>query len=519
MTPSRDHLRYTLWLRLARPLLLAWLLAAPLALAQFPASLNDTFQTTAAEFNLPRDLLVALAWTRSHLRHQASEIGEIGVMQLSPEQVSRAAMRLNESEAALQNDPQANIRGAATLLQEIVEQRYPNRAELAAAEWFEVITAFGYPDEPSAGHSHARQVFTVMAQGLTVTVEGEALEIAPWPEAAPLVAAPDVTITSEDYPAAHWVPANEANYTPAQRTAAEIDTIVIHTTEGSYAGVINWFSRPTKVSGHYVIRSSDGDITQMVRDHDIAWHAGHLATNNRSLGIEHEAFVNDPSWYTEAMYVASAKLVRHLAQKYNIPLDRQHIIAHNEVPGCPNPGGGGGSCHTDPGPHWDWDTFMALVTAGPVPPPVVTYTGAIQLQARTAHGGAILFVGNGSCAALQATAAFTPAATTGPAGQFTLTLPETAGERCLIAHHPSYLAARRLLPSSGPLGTMLLPAGDVKPDGQINILDLALISTHYNSANSASDLNADGLVNLLDLALAANNFGQNGPVEWLPQAE
>ena len=174
----------------------------------------------------------------------------------------------------------------------------------------------------------------------------------------------------------------------------------------------------------------------MVRDRNIAWHAGNWDINTRSIGIEHEAFVNDPSWYTGAMYAASAKLVRHLAQKYEIPLDRQHIIGHNEVPGCPNPGGGGASCHTDPGQYWDWNTFMALVTAGmtdTVPPPMVTYTGTIQLQARTSYSGTTLYLLDGPCPSLQPTIAANAkvVATTTPAGQFILSLPETEGERCL----------------------------------------------------------------------------------------
>ena len=158
--------------------------------------------------------------------------------------------------------------------------------------------------------------------------------------------------------------------------------IVIHTTETSYNGAINWFTLPNKnASGHYFIRSSDGEITQMVRDADIAWHAGDWhagdwATNVRSIGIEHEAFVNDSTWYTDTMYHASAVLVRHLAAKYNIPLNRQHIIGHVEVPGCPY-SGGGASCHTDPGTFWDWDKFMQLLRAdvpAPTPSPSPTPT-------------------------------------------------------------------------------------------------------------------------------------------------
>src|SRR5262245_3250142 len=117
MTTISHYFHHSRLSKLIRPLLLAWLgawlLVVPLALAQPAEALDDTFQAAAAEFNLPRDLLVALGWVRSHLRPQVSDMGEVGIMQLSPEQVSRAAALLGESEAALQNDTRANVRGAA----------------------------------------------------------------------------------------------------------------------------------------------------------------------------------------------------------------------------------------------------------------------------------------------------------------------------------------------------------------------------------------------------------------------
>jgi hypothetical protein len=133
--------------------------------------------------------------------------------------------------------------------------------------------------------------------------------------------------------------------------------------EGSYSGSISWFQNcSASVSAHYVIRSSDGEITQMVDEADIGWHAGHWDTNERSIGIEHEGYVaSGDRWYTDSMYRASAELVRDICDRYGIPKDRSHIIGHNEVPGCSTPGGGGSGCHTDPGSYWDWTYFISLV--------------------------------------------------------------------------------------------------------------------------------------------------------------
>jgi len=153
-----------------------------------------------------------------------------------------------------------------------------------------------------------------------------------------------------DYPFAEWI--ESPNYTPDDER--NITYIVIHVMDGYFEGTIDWFQNPdSQASAHYLI-SQEGEIVQMVREKDIAWHAGNWEYNQRSIGIEHEDKGNwdKPNWATEELYQASAALVRYLCDKYGIPKDRNHIIGHNEVPGVTKP------C---PGPYWDWDYFMGLV--------------------------------------------------------------------------------------------------------------------------------------------------------------
>jgi hypothetical protein len=92
----------------------------------------------------------------------------------------------------------------------------------------------------------------------------------------------------------------------------------------------------------------------MVEEQDVGWHA--RCWNGRSVGIEHEGFVDEPQWFTDDMYRASANLVRGIAARWNIPLDRAHIKGHNELSDCND--------HSDPGPNWDWDRFMSMVRDG-----------------------------------------------------------------------------------------------------------------------------------------------------------
>lgn len=180
-----------------------------------------------------------------------------------------------------------------------------------------------------------------------------------------------------DYPPAAWVPASSGNFTPASRSHDyPIDMIIIHDTEGSFATAVSIFQDPsTQVSAHYVV-SKTGQIDQMVLEHDIAWHAGNWDYNTRAIGIEHEGYAWTPGTFTTAEYQASAKLAASICSRWGVPMDRNHVIGHNEVPDPNNPGlYGGTDHHTDPGPYWDWTYYMAqassYATALPSPPHMV----------------------------------------------------------------------------------------------------------------------------------------------------
>jgi N-acetyl-anhydromuramyl-L-alanine amidase AmpD len=130
---------------------------------------------------------------------------------------------------------------------------------------------------------------------------------------------------------------------------------------GTYNATITAFGDPAHgASTHYVIRSADGEITQMVHTDDVAFHAGNWTFNGQAIGIEHEGFVADgATWFTEQMYRSSARLVRYLAQRYDIPLDRRHILGSDEIQrGTPERVAG---AHYDPATYWNWPHFMALL--------------------------------------------------------------------------------------------------------------------------------------------------------------
>ena len=151
------------------------------------------------------------------------------------------------------------------------------------------------------------------------------------------------------------------NMTQSNRTARTIDAIVIHSTEGRFVGSVRYLERArTRGSAHFVV-SRLGQVVQLVPVTDVAWHSGNGWWNLHAIGIEHEGWVNR-NGFTDAEYRASAQLVAYLAHRWGIPLDRRHIIGHNEVPNPDWPGHFGGvDGHTDPGPYFRWGKYMALV--------------------------------------------------------------------------------------------------------------------------------------------------------------
>ena len=163
-------------------------------------------------------------------------------------------------------------------------------------------------------------------------------------------------------PAVTWV-RGDGSFTKASRGKKQIRTIVIHATDGgSLLGNVWWLSGGhSHSSAHYVV-ARDGSIVQLVHLSDIAWQAGNWRTNVHSVGIEHVGDTYDPAGFTSAEYASSARLVAWLVRRYEIPVDRKHIIGHSQVPDPRNPTlFGGADHHTDPGPHWKWGLYLRLV--------------------------------------------------------------------------------------------------------------------------------------------------------------
>lgn len=311
--------------------------------------LAEIFARVSADTGVPADVLAAVSWseTRFHFATPAgpdSHAFETGLMALTesgPRDLHRGALLAGVSEEAVRTDPEASIRAGAALLREHMQG-----SDVTAA-----LHAYG-------GSGFAHSIGNVLARGIDGRDEsGRSVIVAA--RATPRAPGFSSVTQAVGYAGAEWVPAYSGNYQTANRGAGDIKSIIIHDTEGSYAGTLSWFKNPSaKVSAHYVIRSKDGHIAQMVDEKNIAWHIGCYNTN--TIGIEHEGYAAKPQqWFTEAMYSESAKLTAYLADKYNVKKEHGPIQGHGEAPDC--------SDHTDPGPGWDWDHYIDLVRTGGAP--------------------------------------------------------------------------------------------------------------------------------------------------------
>ncbi|MER7891568.1 N-acetylmuramoyl-L-alanine amidase [Micromonospora sp. NPDC094482] len=371
--------------------------ADPVRAAAPDGPLTAAFDTAADRYDVPRDLLVAIGYAETRLDMHAGEpsaAGGYGLMHLvrNPRlrTLDEAATRTRLDPAVLRSDPAANVLGAAAVLRGYADQAGLTSTDRDdAGRWYGSVARYGGASDPSVARLYADAVYGLLRTGFSsergVAVAGQAVV----PHRGPLerAAGPaDVGTLSTDYPPAAWAPASTSNYTVASRpTSHPIRYVVIHMTQGSYAGSISWFQNPAaKVSAHYTFRSSDGAVTQSVREKDIGWHAGNWTYNTQSIGIEHEGYVDNPAWFTDAMYRASAALTRSLTAEYGIPRDRAHIIGHVEVPGA---------THTDPGPNWNWTYYLQLVNGVTGIGSGTVDTSSANLNVRSGPGASYPVVG------------------------------------------------------------------------------------------------------------------------------
>ena len=303
--------------------------------------------------------------------------------QASLQTLDAAAALTGLSAEALRTDAAANIRGGAALLASYQKELGgPTGVDSEPAAWYGAVARYSGADTEDAAAAFADEVYDQIRIGASRTTDDR--------QRVTLAAAavtPDESglhklgLRRAERPdglecpvrlACEWIPAPYEKYGPgaddygnhdlgARPAQQKIEYIVIHDTEGYFGPSVDLVKTRTYLGWHYTLRSVDGYVAQHIKAKDVGWHAGNWYVNAKSIGIEHEGFAGHGTWYTEAMYRSSAKLVRYLAHKFQIPLDRQHILGHDNVPGTT--AGNVAGMHWDPGPYWDWSHYFDLLKA------------------------------------------------------------------------------------------------------------------------------------------------------------
>ncbi|MCK9792646.1 N-acetylmuramoyl-L-alanine amidase [Isoptericola sp. 4D.3] len=359
---------------------------------------ESAFAAASDATGVPTDLLKAVSYLESRWDQHGGQVsadGGYGMFNLvdhAPEapdgagkdaaprqgvsELDRAAALTGLTGAQLKADAGANTCGAAALLASY-QQDAGQTVDDDLATWGVAVARMS--DVPT----FADRVFATLREGeARTTDDGGRVTLAARPDAVlPAAAERQSSDPAADCPASlgcEWLPApyekgspdlpddtgNYGNHDQADRTGEggpSIDYIVIHDTETAYEPTVRLVTDPTYLAWNYTLRSSDGHVANHLEPADVGWHAGNWYMNMHSIGLEHEGWAGTSGWFTEAMYQSSAELVRHLAEKYDIPLDRAHVIGHDQIPGILP--GYTKNVHWDPGPYWDWEHYFELLGA------------------------------------------------------------------------------------------------------------------------------------------------------------
>lgn len=152
------------------------------------------------------------------------------------------------------------------------------------------------------------------------------------------------------------------------------DMIVLHVCEGTYQGSISWLCNPNSGTSSHYVTGKNGELDQLVDLDKASWCNGTAVTegamydyrrstnrlvrerrtnaNYYTISIENEgySYKDGCGALTEPQYQTVLKLCKELIAKYNIPVDREHIVGHYEIAPKEKP-----NC---PGSKFQWDRLM-----------------------------------------------------------------------------------------------------------------------------------------------------------------
>ncbi len=348
------------------------------------STVQSSLEAMAAEVGVPPDLVMAIAIEEGGVKWPAwrsvdddDHVPAAGMLELRHGRLDTLALGarlLGTTELALRADTELGTRAGVRVLA-YLGARYGATGELAS--WRPALEAMSGMDDRSA-RDYATRVFAILRNGGEFPARGRErvqLVARDLPDSEPTT---ETIVGASDYPGAIWIPTSCNDKCTIGRPLGNnsVDKIIIHDTEGNWDASVATLQYDPNKSVHYIIDADGSRVGQFRPETDTTWHGGNFFYNETSIGIEHVGVASDPDGYSTALYATSRALVENIRTRWDVPLDRQHIIGHYQIPdgtqiaedspacddtldSCENSDYfGGRSNHRDPGYYWQWCQYM-----------------------------------------------------------------------------------------------------------------------------------------------------------------
>jgi N-acetyl-anhydromuramyl-L-alanine amidase AmpD len=344
-----------------------------------------SLDSAAAEAGVPVELLTAIAIEEGGVKLPALRVidpednvpvaGALELRHGKLDTLALGAQLVHVTQEQLQADTDLGTRAGALVLAQLGKE---HGAGASLESWRGALVALSGMDD-AAAHDYTERVMTLLRTGGDFAARGgETLHLAAHPDIAIAVALTAPPPATPDYPGAMWFTTSCTNKCDVGRPLgnAAVNKIVIHDTEGGWDGSVATLQNDSGKSVHYIVDADGSRVGQFRKETDTTWHAGNYYYNETSIGIEHVGVASDPAGYSDGLYDTSRDLVKSIRTRWNVPLDRTHIIGHYQVPdgsviaedsapctdtldNCENSANyGGANNHRDPGYYWQWCQYM-----------------------------------------------------------------------------------------------------------------------------------------------------------------
>ena len=355
-----------------------------------PPSLAALVAESARQSQVPEALVLAVAAIEGGLRLPRRREVDVddhvpvaGILELrhgALDTLALGARLAGTTEAALRADTDLGTRAGVLVLAHLGTRSGARPEDLSS--WRPALVALSGLRGAAAG-AYADDVLELVRTGAVLPAHDERLRIAPHPElpARPGPKPPVQAAGTPDFPGAEWFDTScTGKCTPGRPDGnASVDTIVIHDTEGGWIASVATLQNEPGKSVHYIIDADGVRVGQFRPETDTTWHAGNFFYNSHSIGIEHVGRAADPAGYAPALYAKSRDLVQSIRARWQVPLDRRHIVGHYQIPNggnipesspaCADRLGacetsanfGGAGNHRGPGYYWQWCQYMELL--------------------------------------------------------------------------------------------------------------------------------------------------------------